>query len=121
MPLLLLIVAAGIGAHFIRKKVGASSGSPAAQTAGTSGPPRLGVVSLEGNLPMALREEVLIALAQERDADAIDAFGASIGKAYPRAAYELRCKAWTLRNRRGEFPVFGQDARRDPRQGKDAA
>jgi hypothetical protein len=101
LPLLLLAGAAGAVAL-------ASSSKKSVEPSG--GPPGRTYV-LDKNMPPALRDQVLAALAQNRDAGALDAFAAALAPQYPLAAGALRRRAVELR---GSQPVPPPEPRPQP-------
>lgn len=60
---------------------------------------------IEGNMPLALRNEVLRAMQFESNPRTLVEFAESLSKSYPWAAYEIRTKAWVLGGRQGPVPA----------------
>ena len=87
-PLILLLVAFGIGHHVARQGV-------------QSGPPS---IRIDRDMPIFVREEVVRALQQENDPKTLSTFADSIASKFPHAAFELRAKAWVLGGRQGPLP-----------------
>ena len=79
----------------------ASSKKKAAQPPPTSGAGGGKTYTLDANMPPALRDQVLAALATEQDPQKLEAFASAIEVQYPTAAAALRVKEAVLRAQLG--------------------
>jgi hypothetical protein len=91
MPFLVLL-ALGAGMFWMRRRSG-----PTAST-GALGP------RLEPDLPIALAQEIQRAMRFEENPKTLSEFAESLSRTYPRAAYEIRVKAWVMGGRHGPVP-----------------
>lgn len=64
------------------------------------------IAEVEEQMPLSVQMEVYRCLTEEQSPDALRSFASAIAPRYPKAAFELRCQAWVLGGRQGEFPTF---------------
>jgi hypothetical protein len=95
MPPLWLIALLLGGVYYVRRKVAPNSGSGSAGAL---------PAHIDPEMPVALKHEVLRAMANENDPKSLSDFAESLSGSFPRAAYEIRTKAWVLGGRRGPLP-----------------
>ena len=96
-PLWLIAVLLG-GVWFVRRKVDRMG------PVGTASAGALPAANMDPEMPTALRQEVVRAMSNENDPKTLSDFAESLQGSFPRAAYEIRTKAWVLGGRRGPLP-----------------
>jgi len=93
-PLWLIAVLLG-GVYFVRRKVNNMGGGSSAGAL---------PAHIDPEMPTALKQEVLRAMSTENDPKTLSDFAESLQASFPKAAYEIRSKAWVLGGRRGPLP-----------------
>jgi len=95
-PVILLIIAFGVGAHVQNRRRNAQP-----------------QVRIDQGMPVWVRQDVVNALQFEADPNRLRHFADQIFAKYPFAAFELRSKAWVVGGRQGPMPLFDGSGSRE--------